>query len=509
MSLNENLHKWDDTLICLPLLGNPFYYDYLIDIIGQFQDPSKQLILAPLPYSGIKRFSLERRLERTRKFFLNEIARIHPGIRIISPATENKTETLDLISKLTFASELRKLDMPFKLLGSSLSSTFSSSLSMSSSPFISLEPYKKQLLDYSCEYQNIYWHLISILKQNPEIKDVILFNGRFPDQAPIIEVSELKKVRWWALEHGSNPGKKFFLENFRTQDRRVFQDKVENLFTASSRNSKMNFEDIGLRWLKNQDSDPKQNEFLRLNQSNALRAPQKNLVGIYTSSLDEGISLPGWNHDDIEILADKSFKIFLKLRDSGLNPLLVVHPNTMNKKWHDLRILLRAFKDYEDCVIYPWDAMSSYELLNQSKFVVTWRSTIGLEAVARGKNLILLSQSHYDTFLDIPIWENEDSIDLPENVDPDKLSKALFMLGYLSTRGIKLREFNKAETKISLEIHKQLPLGSRLKSVKNKLRLFIIPIPFKNYTPNQVSRFLRYFLPAKKVNLILKVIALR
>lgn len=509
MSLKEVFHEKGNTLICLPLLGNPFYYDYLIDIIGQIQDPSKQLILAPLPYSGIKRFSLESRLERARKFFLDEITRIHPGIRIIPPTFENKSETLDLISKLTFASELRKLDNPFKFLGSSLNSTFSSSLSMSSSPFIQLKPYMKQLLNYSNEYQTIYWHLNSILKQVPEIKDVILFNGRFPDQAPIIEVAELLKVKWWALEHGSKPGEKFFLENFRTQDRRVFQEQVENLFMTSSKISRMELEAIGSRWLQNQESDPKQNEFLRLSQSKRLRAPRENLVGIYTSSLDEGISLPGWNDDDIEILADKSFEIFLKLRKEGLNPLLVIHPNTMNKKWDDLRILLRKFTDYEDSIIYPWDALSSYDLLKQSKFVVTWRSTIGLEAIARGKNLILLSQSHYDAFLDIPIWNTAASIDIPETVDLDKISKALFMLGFLSTRGIRLRDFNKAETKLSSDIHDLLPLGSRIKSLKNKLGPFIVPVPFKNYTPNQVSIFLNYFLSTKKVNSILKIIALR
>ena len=509
LSLKEVFHERGNTLICLPLLGNPFYYDYLIDIIGQIQDPSKQLILAPLPYSGIKRFSLESRLERARKFFLDEITRIHPGIRIIPPTVENKPETLDLISKLTFAGELRKLDKPYKFLGSSLNSTFSSSLSMSSSPYIQLKPYMNQLLDYSNQYQMIFWYLNNILKQIPEIKDVILFNGRFPDQAPIIEVAELLKVKWWALEHGSKPGERFFLENFRTQDRRIFQEHVENLFLTSSRISRMELEAIGLRWLQNQESDPKQNEFLRRPRSKELRGPREDLVGIFTSSLDEGISLPGWNDDDIEVLADKSFDIFLKLRNKGLIPLLVIHPNTMNKKWDDLGILLRKFADYEDSIIYPWDALSSYEILKQSKFVVTWRSTIGLEAIARGKNLILLSHSHYDAFLDIPIWDTTASIDIPENIDLDNVSRALFLLGYLSMRGTKIREFNKSETKISSEIHNLLPLGNRMKSLKNKLGPFIIPFPFRNYTPNQVSRFLNYFLPVKKVNSVLKVIALR
>ena len=69
----------------------------------------------------------------------------------------------------------------------------------------------------------------------------------------------------------------------------------------------------------------------------------------------------------------------------------------------------------------PWDPVSSYQYLNESELVVTWRSTIGLEAIVKGKCLLTLSDTTYDELLNLrnadQIVAREDSIscDYSEN----------------------------------------------------------------------------------------------
>jgi hypothetical protein len=205
------------------------------------------------------------------------------------------------------------------------------------------------------------------------------------------------------LEHGLPRPDFFHLENYQTQERDRFQAKIK-LFSKelSEGQIKKAFE----IWSINQRNNEKQNPFLRQRLKPAREEAFKRFspdstVVIFTSSVDENISSPGfledgWPTQDIALCA-----VIKHFTEAGFKFLVRIHPNSLNKSWEDLNRIVNLCEEMEIPYYHPLDDISSYDLLDHFSYFITWKSTIGLEASALGKYVYIISENDYDEIADV------------------------------------------------------------------------------------------------------------
>ena len=124
----------------------------------------------------------------------------------------------------------------------------------------------------------------------------------------------------------------------------------------------------------------------------------KRNVVIFNSSEDEFISV-GREFDKYKIFEtqlDGIIAILDKLKGSDINVFLRIHPNLTTVKTKEIDVLLGLDKRYENLtVIPPASKVSTYSLIKNADKVVTFGSTVGVEAVYWGTPSILLGASFY------------------------------------------------------------------------------------------------------------------
>jgi hypothetical protein len=182
-----------------------------------------------------------------------------------------------------------------------------------------------------------------------------------------------------------------------------------------------------------------------------------NYISFFTSSQDEFWSLgKRWPipkfHDQLG-----AFEIVAK-RHLGPRevPVLRMHPNTLNKSVRYafnefLRVHNLIRKNPSWIVIWPSMDKNSYELIQESKGVIVWNSTIGTEALHLGKPVRFLAQGVFSiaserTLLELPFNEDMNIFEL--SLDPKKL--AIEAVARLFSLERPLREENKIRVSWSI-----------------------------------------------------------
>lgn len=130
-------------------------------------------------------------------------------------------------------------------------------------------------------------------------------------------------------------------------------------------------------------------------------------ITYFTSSSDEFDYLPkNWGYETPNGSQYERFmKICLVAQKSGPISITVkIHPNFMNKgvfqnirELKEVKRLRQSFPDLK--IILPTSNTNSYELVRNSDLVVTERSTIGLEALLMGKNVLCIADASYSELL--------------------------------------------------------------------------------------------------------------
>lgn len=125
--------------------------------------------------------------------------------------------------------------------------------------------------------------------------------------------------------------------------------------------------------------------------------PRKRNLAIFTSSEDEFVSISDeWRHPLYSTQIEGVVRIVESLRDCGdrLHIYLRLHPNLRNVSNDNTRAL-RSLQSDILTVVPPDDPVSTYALLKASHTVLTFGSTVGLEAVYWGKPSILAGTCFY------------------------------------------------------------------------------------------------------------------
>jgi hypothetical protein len=125
-------------------------------------------------------------------------------------------------------------------------------------------------------------------------------------------------------------------------------------------------------------------------------------VVFFTSSQDEFWELGElWPKSDWKDQYEAFSSVVTESLKAGSHAFIVrMHPNTLNKSpqymTSELRSIYRLKQKYPEIkVIWPHETRNSYQLAADSQLVVVWNSTIGVEAMFLGCEVMHLEQSFY------------------------------------------------------------------------------------------------------------------
>lgn len=500
-------------MLFLETQDNPFYYQYIYAICKEIMSSGGylQVVTIAESFEVHKIRSLLRYLRRKRALIALErdMAATFPKVKheyeSSNLSVEVKERAKSALHGLKLVDQLSDVLPKYQYLGPSLHSLCTSAFTMSSDPLAKISKYRT-LLERACA--KYIWHSDIAQKYIENYSpDVIIFlNGRTPEQAAFKEIAENLDVPWLALEHGAKPGKTYFLENFQTHDRLKTQELIKDSWR---RLNPQELEQVLLEtemWIHKQSSDRNQNPTLGLRDFtvNDLDVSQS-IFPIFTSSIDEEMSCPNWSEDNVRSLTRRSILLSEIAIKNGLVPVVVLHPNTLNKRWHDLSLVYSELSKKNLSISLPWSAISSYEYLERSNLVATWRSTIGLEGILRNKPLILLSDSVYDELVSFSSFEriNQVMSKTPRVEEIDKKFSKLAINYYLNFGYDLLANLDSDDLIKINKYEKILPLGGLVPSIRNKIRKFLRPLKVYGATPREVFDFLSYLMPRKAVESVM------
>jgi hypothetical protein len=220
---------------------------------------------------------------------------------------------------------------------------------------------------------------------------VLVPNGRYPAQVGMKRAGVEKKSTVLFYERDNS---RTFLQNFQTQDLENLSEYLSEWLKLTTESERALWMAWSREWLIKQRADTRQNPFvwsgqkmkseskfhgLLMNNSTSL------IIPIFTSSVGERFSnlprhLNGWKSQPDAVLACAN-----KILANGLIPHVRLHPNL---QWKSLREMAEIVVPLERAGIsyqLPWEGPDSYYLVEQSNTIITWSSTIALEALAIGK----------------------------------------------------------------------------------------------------------------------------
>lgn len=236
-------------------------------------------------------------------------------------------------------------------------------------------------------------------------RHVYIWNGRRPSDGPVIAAARKLGVPFtthiwdydepWGFTRGfiAIPGS-YFHDLVRIRDivsvdktaapltpaqRKEATSYIENLTPAGRRLFGANFRDTPLHFL----------------------SPEAHKIGIFTTSEWEFAGEPTWENRLYPSQWAGIEKIVTDPRlRSGVQFVVRLHPNLVNSpsgsgEWKTIRALQSAVSPRVHFV-QPRDPVDSYRLLQACDTIVTFGSTIGIEASWQGKPVVLLSRAPYE-----------------------------------------------------------------------------------------------------------------
>ena len=125
--------------------------------------------------------------------------------------------------------------------------------------------------------------------------------------------------------------------------------------------------------------------------------PEVRNIAIFTSSQDELVALgDDWANDQLFPNQDEAIGYILQHSSPDIHYYIRIHPNLKGINYKDHVNLYRYSKLPNATVIPPESKVSSYDLMEACEKVITFSSSVGLEACYWGKPSILLGHAGFE-----------------------------------------------------------------------------------------------------------------
>jgi hypothetical protein len=338
---------------------------------------------------------------------------------------------------------------------------------------------------------------------------LVVLNARMPDQAAITRIASDLNIPIYHFEHGAQPRKSFFFESFAPQN--IFQQQV--IFQQRYLDLPTNIPEVlsyTSTWFKNRIyKSIKTIDQVEENLVQYLGESPRSAL-ICTSSLNEYslYSDHSNNVNQCEMIRMSVVKLIME----GYKVTVRVHPNEMKNNWTDLMKLNRYLRGLNVTVIQPWNRISTYLLVERADLVVTWDSTIGLEASYMGKPVYVMNESFYSVIAKTPkitrnLLNHSNPIFLPYQQNIGKVLLAAYLnLAYGYSLQKNAKEIVQLQSLQRNYSFIQDKIDNMVSSYQKSL-IYQLGILWTNYFslrfPSYIFRYLCFFLGEKVSILIL------
>jgi hypothetical protein len=228
---------------------------------------------------------------------------------------------------------------------------------------------------------------------------VIIFNGRFLESRPLLRICELMGIKYYTHERGGTVANYVKRENNTPHSLNAIINEIDEVWSLAGDEK----EEIGKRFYEDRRNKVIQSwAVFTDNQVDGslpknLNSEKKN-VAIFNSSMDEYEGIPDFknklykdDNDGIWQLCN-SFK-----HDHDIQFFLRVHPNLKGLNNTQNKELAKLRGQFTNLTIIEADEqVDSYALIDAVDCVVTYGSTIGIEAIYWNKPSILLGRAFYE-----------------------------------------------------------------------------------------------------------------
>ena len=346
----------------------------------------------------------------------------------------------NLLTKSPDIKDLQKRQWDGTALGMAVSS-FLISLTKDSDP--SLNIYSKLIGNLEMTYFQVYNYLTSLGLNNLE-DEIWICNGRPFHERTVVEFARKNSIsiKYYEIGGEGNNQERWILHSKSPHDRIPHQESIKAHFKDVEPN-------LGLihEWFQSQLPGGKNVVTKKFESSIEIDSSENYFV--YFSSSDDEVSAISLDWDSAWENQLNAVKALIKyfMSQPKLKLVIRVHPSQKNKSKHDKNKWKALVSGASNVIIYNYDSnIDSYQLLSKAQGVITYGSTIGVEAAFLKKPSALLASSRWDcliphqylkTEVDIANWVERVSVDKgPSDVEITACYLGSLMWGhYMQTAG--------------------------------------------------------------------------
>ncbi|NJM65396.1 MAG: hypothetical protein HC851_06845 [Acaryochloris sp. RU_4_1] len=259
---------------------------------------------------------------------------------------------------------------------------------------------RNNLLTSAITHFSIKNHLIS---KKPDL--FFICNGRFSAFRPALRIAQSLGIETYVHERAGVLEQYYLCKNSYPHDLKLTKESIERVYQMSNLDeSKKKM--IAYTWYKERINSQTQGWFSFTEKQKQNVLPEKLIwlspsifkVAIFNSSEDEFVAFDEWENPFYNDQNDGICKIASDFKDNlSIQFFLRVHPNLSglnNSQTQSLEKLKYKFSNLE--VIDADSKVGSYALMKACDLVITFGSTVGIEALYQSKPSILMSRAFYE-----------------------------------------------------------------------------------------------------------------
>lgn len=252
----------------------------------------------------------------------------------------------------------------------------------------------QKLADRYLAYSCFVYHAIRKILKDENINWLEFFNGRIVPTRGALLAARVTATNYGVLEVSGRKRNLTVTENNSVHDIKFKQEELRRFITRADLDLELAKEFFELRRIGIETNDKPYTASQKLGKLEKKRRP---LLAIFTSSADE-LKVAGSQWFTNASLNPVNFIVEITSYIHQRFDIIVrMHPNQDGDKTGAAFEMIKALKAVPNVrVILPASEISSYELLDRSDAVLTFGSTIGLEATYWGKPSILAGRALWD-----------------------------------------------------------------------------------------------------------------
>ncbi|MCZ8144135.1 hypothetical protein [Flavobacterium sp.] len=261
------------------------------------------------------------------------------------------------------------------------------------------------LRKYASDFQDFYANSIqlydffiqSFSKEQPDL--VVIFNGRFAYTRALLRACEAMNIPFYTHERGADPTKFMMYPKALPHDMKLYNSIMLEAWNDDSV-SLTEKTAIAEKYYQDRMAGKSQSWFSFVANQEKEKLPEQwnpnhYNIGIFLSSEDEFIAIGNtWEAGLFSNQLVGIQQLFEKLpRKENCHFYIRIHPNS--KQSVDFIRNLKALENDAVTVILPDSKYSTYKLMMEVDKVISFGSTVGIEATFWGKTSVGLGQSFY------------------------------------------------------------------------------------------------------------------